>query len=77
MRSQGFYTVQRVIKSQYKQGWRFLTQWEGYSGKELTWEPIGAFVLGDGRINDKFVDFCREHDLGHVLGTAKRLANKR
>ena len=36
----GFYNVERILKHKYLQGWRFLTQWEGYPLSAATWEPI-------------------------------------
>ena len=29
MKSQGNYIVERLLKAEYRQGWRFLTQWAG------------------------------------------------
>ena len=29
MKSQGKYIVDRLLKAEYRQGWRFLTQWAG------------------------------------------------
>ena len=40
MRDAGFFLVENVLKHRYKQGWRFLVKWKGWSVAESTWEPI-------------------------------------
>ena len=57
----GAYHVEQILRGQYRQGWRFLTQWEGYSTSEVTWEPPRAFVPDDGRLKHIFVDYCLAH----------------
>ena len=32
----GYHNVQAVLDSKYRQGWRFLTLWEGYAPNETT-----------------------------------------
>ena len=48
--------VERILRGQYRQGWRFLTKWEGYGTSESTWEPVRAFVHDDGKLNHVFLD---------------------
>ena len=45
MAKEGFYLVKSVLRHRYRQGWRFLTLWEGFGVEEATWEPFSAFVL--------------------------------
>jgi transposase InsO family protein len=35
----GFYQVEAILKHKYRQGWRFLTKWEGFPISSSTWEP--------------------------------------
>ena len=35
--------VEQILRGQYRQGWRFLTKWEGYGTSESPWEPVRAF----------------------------------
>ena len=58
MKSQGNYTVERLLKLEYPQGWSLLTQWAGYPVSDATWEPVKAFVHADGKLNELFVEFC-------------------
>ena len=57
----GAYHVEQILRGQYRQGWRFLTRWEGYGTSESTWEPVRAFVHDDGKLNHVFVDYCLAH----------------
>ena len=51
MAKEGFYLVKSVLRHRYRQGWRFLTLWEGFGVEEAIWEPFSAFVLPEGRLN--------------------------
>ena len=51
MAKKGFYLVKSLLRHRYRQGWRFLTLWEGFGVEEATWEPFSAFVLPEGRLN--------------------------
>ena len=64
MAKEGFYLVKSVLRHRYRQGWRFLTVWEGFGVEEATWEPFSAFVLPEGRLN-----------LGELLRLAETLAS--
>ena len=61
MERMGAYHVEQILRGQYRQGWRFLTKWEGYGTSESTWEPVRAFVHDDGKLNHVFVDYCLAH----------------
>ena len=41
---QGMYEVETIESHKYKQGWRFLTVWKGYSLQIATWEPTRGFL---------------------------------
>ena len=53
--------VEQILRGRYRQGWRFLTKWQGYGTSESTWEPVRAFVHDDGKLNHVFVDYCPAH----------------
>ena len=67
--------VEQILRGQYRQGWRFLTKCEGYGTRESTWEPVGAFVHDDGKLNPAFVDFCLAHTprFDTALGQARQI----
>jgi hypothetical protein len=73
---QGFYNVEAILKHKVRQGWRFLTRWEGFESSESTWEPIKAFVHPEGTLNSIFVAYCEFHRLLVTLQRAYALANK-
>ena len=59
----GFYNVDCILSHKMRQGWRFLTKWEGYDTTEATWEGVKAFVHPDGTLNDVFVTYCQTNSL--------------
>ena len=65
MHAQGKYLVESILQARYKQGWRFLVKWQGYGTADSTWEPMRAFVLDGGRVNEVFARFCMEHQPGY------------
>ena len=36
----GAYQVEQILREQYRQGWRFLTKWEGFGTSESTWDQF-------------------------------------
>ena len=77
MAKEGFYVVKSVIRHRYRQGWRFLTLWEGFGVEEATWEPFSAFVLPEGRLNCDLVDYLSKNNLGELLTLAETLASQK
>ena len=75
MAKEGFYLGKSVIRHHYRQGWRFLTLWEGFGVEEATWEPFSAFVLPEGRLNYVLVDYVSQYNLGELLRLAETLAS--
>ena len=61
MHTQGNYLVESILQARYKQEWRFLVNWQGYGTADSTSEPVKAFVLDGGRVNEVFARFCMEH----------------
>ena len=76
MAKEGFYLLKSVLRHRYRQGWRFLTLWEGFGVEEATWEPFSAFVLPEGRLNSVLVDYLSQNNLGGLLRLAETLASK-
>ena len=74
---EGFYLVKLVIPHRYRQGWRFLTLWEGFGVEEATWEPFSAFVLPEGRLNSVLVDYLSQNNLGELLRLAETLDSQK
>jgi ''chromo'' (CHRromatin Organisation MOdifier) domain. len=72
----GVYFVEAILRHDYKQGWRFLTKWVGYSATETTWEPTRSFSLGGGQINDVFEQYCKANELTQPLAQCKNTSLK-
>ena len=66
----GFFKVEAILKHKYKQGWRFLTKWDGWPLRDATWEPVRAFVEIGGPINAVFKQYCEDHGLDRPLRQA-------
>ena len=66
----GYYNVECILKHKYLQGWRFLTQWEGYPLSAATWEPIKSFRLPGGSLNAQFKAYCEANGLAEILRKA-------
>ena len=77
MAKEGFYLVKLVIRHRYRQGWRFLTLWEGFGVQEATWEPFSAFFLPGGRPNSVLVAYLSQNSLGELLRRAEMLASQK
>ena len=69
--------VEQILRGQYRQGWRFLTKWQGYTASQSTWVPVRAFVHDDGRLNHIFVDYYLAHvpPFDTVLRQARQISS--
>ena len=77
MAKEGFYLVETDIRHCYRQGWRFLTRWEGFGVGAATWEPFSAFVLPKGYLNSVLVDYLSQNNLRELLRLAETLASQK
>ena len=68
---------ERLNRHRYRQGWRFLTLWEGFEVEEAPWEPFSAFVLPEGRVNSVLVDHLSQNNLEELLSLAETLASQK
>ena len=76
MAKEGFYLVKSVLRHRYRQGWRFLTLWEGIGVKEATWESLFPFVLPERRLNSVLLDYLSQNNVGELLRLPETLASK-
>ena len=67
----GYYVVAGIAPQEYKQGWKFLTLWDGSGLSEATWEPMSGFVQPDGSINPIFRSYLVENNEGQLLTCAE------
>ena len=58
----GYYVVAGIACHEYKQGWKFLTLWDGFGLSEATWEPMSAFIQPDGSVNRIFGSYLVENN---------------
>ena len=77
MAKEGFYLVESVIRHRCRQGWRFLTLWEGFGVEKATSGPFSAFVLPEGRLNSVLVDYLSQNDLGEFPRLAEILSSQK
>ena len=73
----GYYVVVGIGRHEYKQGWKFLTLWDGYGPSEATSEPMSAFIQPDGSINPIFRSYLVENKEGQVLTRAETLSQRK
>ena len=73
----GYYVVAGVAHHEYKQGWKFLTLWDGYGLSEATWEPMSAFIQPDGSINPIFRTYLVENNEGQLLTRAETMSQRK
>ena len=67
----GYYVVAGIARHEYKQGWKFLTLWDGYGLSEATCEPMSAFIKPDGSIHPIFRTYLVENNEGQLLTRAE------
>ena len=68
--------VAGIARHEYKQGWKFLTLWDGYGLPEATWEPMSAFIQLDQNINPIFCSYLVENNEGQLLTRAEPLSQR-
>ena len=73
----GCYVVAGIARHEYKQGWKFLTLWDGYGLSEATWEPMSAFIQPDGSINPIFRSYLVGNNEGQLLTRAETLSQRK
>ena len=73
----GYYVVAGIARHECKQGWKFLTVWDGYGLSGATWEPMSAFVQPDGSINPIFRSYLVENNEGQLLTGADALSQQK
>ena len=73
----GYYVVAGIARHEYKQGWKFLTLWDGYGFSEATWEPISDFIQQDGSINPIFRSYLVENNEGQLLTRAETMSQRK
>ena len=67
----GYYVVAGIARHEYKQGWKFLTLWDGYGLSEATWEPRSALIQPDESINPIFRSYLVENNEVQLLTRAE------
>ena len=73
----GYYVVAETTRHEYKQGWKFLTLWDGFGLSEATWKPMSAFIQPDGSINPIFRSYLVENNEGQLLTRAETLSQRK
>ena len=73
----GYYVVAGIARQEYKQGWKFLTLWDGYGLSEATWEPMSALIQPDRSINPIFCSYLVENNEGQLLTRAETLSHRK
>ena len=73
----GYYVVAGIARHEYKQGWKFLTLWDGYGLSEATWEPMSAFLQPDGSIKPIFRSYLVGNNEGQLLTCAETLSQRK
>ena len=73
----GYYVVAGIARHVYKQGWKFLTLWDGYGLSEATWEPMSAFIQRDVSIDPIFRSYLVENNGRQLLTCAETLSKRK
>ena len=66
-----------IARDEYKQGWKFLTLWDGYGLSEATWEPMSACIQPDGTTNPIFGSYLVENNKSQLLTRAETLSHRK
>ena len=72
----GYYVVTGIARHEYKQGWNFLTLWEGYGLSEATWESMSASILADGSVHSIFCSYHVENNQRQLITRAETLSKR-
>ena len=73
----GYYVVAGIARHEYKQGWKFLTLWQGYGPSEAIGEPMSAFIQLGGGIKPVFRSYLVENNEGRLLTRAETLSQRK
>ena len=73
----GYYVVAGIARHEYKQGWKFLTLWDGYGLSEATWELLSALIQPAASINPIFPSYLVENNEGQLLTRAETLSQRK
>ena len=73
----GYYVVAGIARHEYKQGWKFLTLWDGHGLSGATWEPMSAVIQPDGSINPIFCSYLVDNNEGQLLTRAETLSQRK
>ena len=73
----GYYVVAGIARHEYKQGWNFLTLWDGFGPFEATWEPMSAFIQPAWSINPINCSYLVENNEGQLLSHAGTLSQRK
>ena len=68
---------QVVARHEYRQGWTFLTLWDGYGLSEVNWEPMSAFVQPDRGINPILRSNLVENNDEQLLTRAETMSQRK
>ena len=77
MAVEGYHVVAGIARHKYKQGWKFLTLWDGYGLSEANWEPMSAFIQRDWSINPIFCSYLVENNEGQLLARAEAVSQQK
>ena len=73
----GYYVVAGTARHEYKQGWTFLTLWDGYGLSEAPWDVMSDFIQPDGSINPIFCSYLDANNKGQLLTRAETLTQRK
>ena len=73
----GYYVAAGIARYENKQGWKFVTLWDGYWLSEVSCEPMSAFLQPDGTINPIFCSHLVHNNEGQLLTRAETLSQRK